>query len=166
MPSEVSLSQLSTNVLQLEKAAGARVCFSGDVATIREQFGCLPATLGLPFPPRDESIVSTKDEIVYPLGNALAQPLRLRIYMPVKAGKGNLPVGVYFHGGGFIMGNPDVEDADCRFWAQQGPCVIVSVDYRLAPENGFGHILGDAEEALVWVSLLDFIFLRFRLILF
>jgi acetyl esterase/lipase len=63
-----------------------------------------------------------------------------------------LPVGVYYHGGGFVLGNLETEDADCRYFAQNTPCIIVAVDYRLAPDHKFEAILNDAVEGYEWVS--------------
>ena len=50
------------------------------------------------------------------------------------------------------MGDLDAEDADCRYIAQNTPCVIVAVDYRHAPEYTLNDILDDALEGYEWVS--------------
>lgn len=50
------------------------------------------------------------------------------------------------------MGDLDTEDADCRYFAQNTPCVVVSVDYRLAPEAEFRDILEDCVAGYEWVS--------------
>ncbi len=65
-----------------------------------------------------------------------AGPLPARIYTP-PAAMGVLPVLVFFHGGGFVVGSPAVYDAGCRTVAVEARCVVVSVDYRLAPEHRF-----------------------------
>jgi acetyl esterase len=61
--------------------------------------------------------------------------LRVRVYRP-DAGA-TRPALVYFHGGGWVMGSRDVVDAPCRRLANLAGCVVVSVDYRLAPEHRF-----------------------------
>ncbi|MBA2426740.1 MAG: alpha/beta hydrolase fold domain-containing protein, partial [Actinobacteria bacterium] len=57
--------------------------------------------------------------------------LRVRVYTP--AGRGPWPILVYFHGGGWVVGNLETVDALCRTLASRTPCVVVSVDYPLAP---------------------------------
>lgn len=61
---------------------------------------------------------------------------------------GNLPVLVYFHGGGFTIGSPATHDVLCRHLARLGHCAVVSVDYRLAPEHRFPTAVDDAWGAL------------------
>jgi acetyl esterase len=61
---------------------------------------------------------------------------------------GNLPVMVYFHGGGFTIGSPATHDVLCRHLARLGHCAVVSVDYRLAPEHRFPTAVNDAWGAL------------------
>ena len=56
----------------------------------------------------------------------------VRVYRPEAPGR--LPVLVYFHGGGWVIGSLDSHDAPCRELASKAGCVVVSVDYRLAPE--------------------------------
>lgn len=58
----------------------------------------------------------------------------VRVYTPVDR-TGILPVGIYFHGGGFCCGDLDSEDSFCRTLAERHCCVVVSVGYRLAPEH-------------------------------
>lgn len=60
---------------------------------------------------------------------------------------GPAPVIVYFHGGGWVVGSLDSHDASCRVLARNSGCIVVSVDYRLAPEHPFPAGLDDAEAA-------------------
>jgi acetyl esterase len=74
----------------------------------------------------------------------------LRIYSP--AARTSLPVIVYFHRGGWIFGNIEEADPICRLLTHHLQCVVVSVDYRLAPENPFPKPLEDCYAAVQWVS--------------
>lgn len=77
----------------------------------------------------------------------------VRIYRPLDAGPGPLPVVVYFHGGGFVLCDLDSHDSCCRRLSNGVGAVVVSVDYRLAPENPFPAAVDDAWAATQWVSL-------------
>jgi acetyl esterase len=76
--------------------------------------------------------------------------LPVRIYTP--AGTGPFPLLVYFHGGGWVLGNLDTHDALCRALANEAGRVVVSVDYRLAPEHKHPAPLEDAYAATAWVA--------------
>jgi len=76
----------------------------------------------------------------------------IRSYTPVAAGGGALPAIVYFHGGGFVMGDLDCYDALCRTLANESGCRVMSVDYRLAPEHKFPAAIEDSFIALKWVE--------------
>jgi acetyl esterase len=73
------------------------------------------------------------------------QPLHLRLYRgPVTSAA---PLVVYAHGGGFVTGNLDTDHAHCVQLARDGNCLVVSVDYRLAPEHPCPAALDDVEAA-------------------
>jgi acetyl esterase len=74
----------------------------------------------------------------------------LRVYRP--EGEGLLPAIFYFHGGGFCSGSLDLVDPMCRQLANQSGCVVVSVDYRLAPEHPYPAAVTDAYVAVSWVG--------------
>jgi len=76
-------------------------------------------------------------------------PLTVRIYQPSSAQE--LPCLVYFHGGGWVVGTLDTVDVPLRAIAKRSGCVVVSVDYRLAPESQFPAPLDDARAAIEWV---------------
>src|SRR5207249_9994090 len=76
-------------------------------------------------------------------------PLALRIYRPQNASGAAL---VYFHGGGWVIGSIDEADEPCRALANRGRCVVVSVDYRLAPEPKFRGPGEDAYAGVRWVG--------------
>lgn len=75
----------------------------------------------------------------------------IRIYTPegAKAGK-LLPVVVFFHGGGFFGGTVDVVENPCKAIAEKAPAVVVSIDYRLAPEHPYPAGLHDCFDAVKW----------------
>jgi acetyl esterase len=74
--------------------------------------------------------------------------LPVRVYA---SGLGGLRPGLlYFHGGGFVFGNLDTHDAVCRALAKESGAVVISVDYRLAPEHKFPAAVEDSHAATVW----------------
>ena len=75
--------------------------------------------------------------------------LRIRIYRP--DGGVPPPVLVYFHGGGWVVGGLDSHDGVARHLCAHGRCIVVAVDYRLAPEHRFPAALEDAWAATVFV---------------
>lgn len=75
--------------------------------------------------------------------------VHLRIYTP-KTGNGPFPVIVYYHGGGFVIANLDVYNASAQGLAEQVGAVVVSVAYRLAPENKFPTAHNDSFAAYEW----------------
>ena len=74
----------------------------------------------------------------------------IRIYTP--AGTGPRPVFVNYHGGGWVIGDLDTSDAACRDLANGIGCIVVSVDYRMAPEHLFPTAVDDSYDALCWVA--------------
>jgi acetyl esterase len=97
-----------------------------------------------------EPIHRTADRRIPGPGGEIA----IRIYTPREAQPGErLPVLVWYHGGGFVIGNLDTHDSACRLLANQADCIVVSVDYRLAPEFKFPAAVEDAVAALKLVAL-------------
>ncbi|MEM7435016.1 MAG: alpha/beta hydrolase [Myxococcota bacterium] len=75
-----------------------------------------------------------------------------RAYYPEANGDALLPGFVYFHGGGHTIGSVDTHDVFCRRLCAGAGCVVVSVDYRLAPENPFPAAIDDSYDATVAIS--------------
>ncbi len=78
-----------------------------------------------------------------------AGPVPLRIYWPEASGP--LPCLLYFHGGGFVIGDLDTHDAIARNLCSAAGALLVSVDYRLAPEHRFPAAVEDAWAAFLWL---------------
>ena len=83
--------------------------------------------------------------------DAPGRAIPIRVYEPRRGG-GARPLLVYFHGGGFVIGNLDSHDSLCRRLTEGAGCVTVSVDYRLAPEHRFPAAAEDAAAALERVA--------------
>ncbi len=79
-----------------------------------------------------------------------AGEIPVRVYRPPS--EQSLPVVVYFHGGGYVIGDLETHDTICHRLAAGVPAVVVSVDYRLAPEHRFPAAVDDCEAATAWVS--------------
>jgi len=81
-------------------------------------------------------------------------PIPLRLYRPlnpVRADAAGLPALVYFHGGGWVIGDLDTHDTLCRELANASGCAVVAVDYRMAPEHRFPAAVDDSVAALRWI---------------
>lgn len=98
------------------------------------------------FPPLAVELASIEDRAIEgPAGEIL-----VRIYTPT--GAGPFPLVTYFHGGGYATGDLDTQDMIARALAAGAPAVVVSVDYRLAPENPFPAGPEDCYAATVWAA--------------
>jgi acetyl esterase len=79
-----------------------------------------------------------------------AGDIPVRVYTP--EGSGPHPVIVYYHGGGWVIGDLEVSDKPCRQLAASAGAVVVSVDYRLAPEHRYPAAYDDCYAATAWVA--------------
>ncbi len=80
-----------------------------------------------------------------------AGDIPVRVYWP-RGASGTRPLIVYFHGGGFVICDLDSHDGACRSLANETGAVVVSVDYRLAPEHPFPAAAEDSYAATVWAA--------------
>jgi versiconal hemiacetal acetate esterase len=130
--------------IQLEEVLGARPLLAGSPEDITAQFNGLMAALAASRPPPDSS-VETKDIVI--------EGINCRVYTPCRNNApGDLPVGVYTHGGGFVCGDLESEDVLCRAIAGAAPCIIVSVDYRLGPQYKLPVMMDDTLTVYSWVG--------------
>ena len=88
------------------------------------------------------------EDLHIPARDGHAMPARL--YAPSLAA--GLPVLLYLHGGGFTIGSIATHDVLCRELARRASCMVVSLDYRLAPEHKFPTACHDAWDALAWLA--------------
>ncbi len=101
-----------------------------------------------------EARPTTPPEVYSALDRTIEGPhgsLPIRIYTPAEA---RTPMGIlmYFHGGGWVLGNLETHDIVCRNLANGAGCVVVSVDYRLAPEHKFPAAPEDCYAATKWAA--------------
>jgi len=80
----------------------------------------------------------------------IVQRIKVRIYTPES--RAPLPVLVYFHGGGFVVNSLDTHDAICRNLANNGNCIVISVDYALSPEYKYPLALKQCYNVTAWVA--------------
>jgi acetyl esterase len=122
---------------------------------------------GTPDPVATRDVFSTTARLVMPsrtdvhvTGRTVPGPdgapdLPVRIYRRFGVGigrPGHLPPAIaYFHGGGWVVGNLDSHDGSCRLIAAVTGCVVVAVDYRLAPEHPFPAAIEDCLAAYTWI---------------
>ncbi|MGW0389552.1 alpha/beta hydrolase [Streptomyces sp. NPDC003042] len=123
---------LSPAARRLCDAMTARFPGPGDVAALR--------AAAVPGPPGPE-VASVRD--------AVASGVPVRIYDPAP-GAVDRPLAVYFHGGGWVMCGLDTHDALCRALAASSGAVVVSADYRQAPEHPWPAASDDALSVLLW----------------
>ena len=125
-------------MLEFIAAAGYPPMHEGTPETARKAF-------------RAMSVDLVKAEDVVPVGSVeeLAVADRpARLYTPATSGE--TPTLVYFHGGGFVIGDLDTHDQTCRRICRDAEAVVLSVDYRLAPEHPFPAGIDDALAAVRW----------------
>ncbi len=118
------------------------------IEAARQVYGAMPGfmgDLGHDAPSEDRTIDG-------PLG-----PIPIRVYRP-DGGDGPRPLVVFYHGGGFCIGDLDSHDRECRAIAARSGATIVAVDYRMGPEHAYGPgqtrpaWIDDAWAAFTWVA--------------
>lgn len=133
------LEAVTAAILAQMAEAGAPECHQLPVAESRAQYTASQST------PPEVEVHSVEDRLV--AGPAGGIPVR--IYRPHAA---PAPVHVHFHGGGWVIGDLQTHDADCREICVAANCTVLAVDYRLAPEHPFPAGLEDCYAAACWAS--------------
>lgn len=153
---DFQLSQLPNFITKMSKTnfdpyAHLGIVFNPD-GSVSRRFS-VPKVEPNPDPVPDSSTVS-KDIIINPKTNT-----RIRLFRPVKIPSNDntiarLPIIIYFHGGGFVLYSAcDVVcNKNCSLMAGEIPAIVVSVDYRLAPDHRLPACYDDAVDAILWVK--------------
>ena len=131
------------NLLDMIAAVGTPPPAEQTPAEVREAYALLSSFTAW------EDVGAVEDRVIPgPAGD-----IPVRAYRPVTASgpDGRPGVLVYFHGGGWSIGSIDTHDAVCRPLANGSGAVVVSVEYRLAPETPYPGPLDDCHDALIWV---------------
>ncbi|RJE27049.1 alpha/beta hydrolase fold protein [Aspergillus sclerotialis] len=128
--------------LKLEQKLGGRSVLQGSPEEIRVQYNSITSLAATTQPPASPNVIVKDQEV---------EGIKCRVYTPLGSnGQGPLPVGVYTHGGGFVCGDLNSEDPLCRIICEHARCILVSVDYRLGPENKLPTMLEDTLAVYRW----------------
>jgi acetyl esterase len=100
--------------------------------------------------PEPPELASVKQIAIPGPGGAL--PARVYTPKPLRQADGMSPCLVFFHGGGWVIGDLDSHDVVCRTLAHEGELIVIAVDYRLSPEAKFPAAVDDAIAATTWIS--------------
>ena len=125
----------------LDKGTGVPATHTLSVADARRQY---EARIAIMAP--SASVAAVREQVIDGPGS----DLRLRIYQP--SGQGPFPLLVFYHGSGFVLCSIDTHDGMCRNLCAGAGCVVVSVDYRLAPEHKFPAGVDDCVVATRWAA--------------
>jgi acetyl esterase len=129
-------------LLEMIRAANRPAFETVGAAEARQLFNAGRKVLG----PEPMPVAETRDLAIPGPGG----PIPARLHRP--AATGTLPVLVFFHGGGWVVGDIESHDTGCRHLANRAECAVISVDYRLAPEHKFPAAVEDCFAATAWVA--------------
>ena len=101
--------------------------------------------------PTSEAMINVRRDERFVSGPDGSPDVRVLVYTPGDKGDAILPAILHIHGGGFVSGSADMSDPNSRSYAVEMNCVVVSVDYRLAPETPFPGPVEDCYAALLWL---------------
>lgn len=133
------LNPQAKQVVEMMAAMGVEL--GGDPVAVRALLSSFPR-------PEGEPVARVEDRTI----PGPAGEIPVRIYSPDATPGTPRPVLAWFHGGGWVIGNLDGADPACRMIANAAGCVVVSVDYRLAPEHKYPAAAEDCLAATDWVS--------------
>jgi acetyl esterase len=115
------------------------------------------SSMPVPIARQSMEMLASMNGAELPLASAVDRPIPgpagqipVRVYTPT--GTAPLPMLVYFHGGGWVLGSLGTHDGICRSLANGAGCVVVSVDYRLAPEHRYPAAADDCYAATQWCA--------------
>jgi acetyl esterase len=131
--------QARTLIDLINRAGGFELTPDSDPQQLRALYAALT-------PPETIDVAHVEDRSIPGPGGEIP----VRVYRP--DGAEPKPVIVYYHGGGWVIGGLSTHDGGCRAFANAVDAVVISVDYRLAPEHPFPAPVEDALAALAWVS--------------
>ena len=118
-----------------------------DIPTARAKLDEMTVAMRAQLPPF-EGVITEERQIPGPEG---APDVAIRIYQPTER-PGTLPALLWIHGGGYVVGNIEGEDLYVKQLVKAVECIVVSVEYRLAPEHPFPAPLDDCYAALKWLA--------------
>jgi acetyl esterase len=142
----VTLDPDAAAVFKAFQDAGRPPYESGTPAEARELY-LKGRVVSNPEPPELKSVQPLA--IPSPAGSI---PARIYTPMILRQAAGMAPCLVFFHGGGWVIGDLDSHDVVCRKLADAGQLIVISVDYRLAPEHKFPAAVDDAITATAWIA--------------
>ena len=140
----MALDPQAAKILELTATSDAPALGEGTVAESRAAFATLTSMVGVQAP---EPKSSREIRIPGPAG-----PIRTLVITPNIQRAGPLPVLIYYHGGGWVIGSPESHQREACYYAHAGECVVVVPDYRLAPEHPFPAAPQDCYAVLEWVA--------------
>ncbi len=150
-PPEIDGRVLATDVhvlVEMARLSGAKSYTNGLPPEEARAFNRLGAAASTP--PRPIPMARVESHEI----PTAAGPMGARFYLPPNLPGGTAPpLLVYYHGGGWVIGDLDTHDGVCRFLAAAAGLAVLSVDYRLAPEHPFPAAIEDAWDALSWAAV-------------
>ncbi len=138
----IELDEQTNAFLQAGKAAGGPQLEDMSITEARESMKQLMLAAG---PPRCETVTREDLTVSGPIGT-----IPVAVYQPEQSDKTLLPAIIFFHGGGWSLGDIESYDNFARFFCENSNVIVVSVDYRLAPEHKFPAGLNDCYAAFEW----------------
>lgn len=140
----MNLDPQSADILKLIDNSDAPALGEGTVQEGRDGFAQMTAMLGVEAPP-----VQTIQEVQIPGPNG---DIRSLVITPNTSRKGPLPILIYYHGGGWVIGSPETHQKEACYYADNAECIVIVPDYRLAPEHVFPAAAEDCYAVLQWAS--------------
>jgi acetyl esterase/lipase len=139
---KIDYSKIHPELQQIAKKSPKMTFSNMNLWLVHSAMNLMPA----PKTPKDILV-----ENIFIPGQDDRRRIRLRIYKP-KLMAAPTPVLIWLHGGGYVMGNPEMDDFSCAQYVRELGITIVSVDYRYAPKHRFPAGLEDSYSALKWVE--------------